>query len=111
MDERLLKYIRKYHDWEIPGKKEAMLYYCAAYLPLNENWPEFDKVKELKENFTSEELIEKYLSWENKFESLAEDFFNKYKDQGKFNLCSACGSAARSPTFQRCEVCGHTWGK
>lgn len=109
MNVKIINYIRKYHSWELSGKAEAMQIFRAAYWSLNEAWPDLDEVVELKGKYTAEELIEKYKEWEENFSALAWEFYERYKDSGKFNLCSECGEIARSPTFERCELCGNTW--
>lgn len=109
MNTKVLKYIRKYYSDEIPGKAEAMQVYRAAYWPLNENWPDLEEVRKLKDKYTSDELIDLYTKWEKGFEDLAQVFYGKFKNTDKFNFCARCKEIARSPTFERCEECGNTW--
>jgi len=109
MNTKIIEYIRKYYSWEIPGKTEAMQVFRAAYWPLNEKWPDLEVVAELKNKFSTDELIHKYSLWKDGFNSLAQTFYEEFKDTDKFNFCPSCGQIARSPTFERCEDCGCTW--
>jgi hypothetical protein len=86
-----------------------MQFFRAAYWPLNDKWPDLDVVAELKKNYSSDQLVQKYELWEGDFESLAQAFHAEFKDTEKFNFCPSCGEVARSPTFERCEECGCTW--
>lgn len=108
MDKRTLDYIRKYHSFELPGKKKAMQLYRAAFFPLNRAWPDVSEVERLKDAYTQNELSEMYSEWERSFPQLAEEFFEKNRNSGKFNICPKCSEIALSPGFKRCEACGET---
>ena len=109
MNKKLLEYIRKYYAWDIPGKASAMQLFRAAYFPLNEKWPDFEEIRRLQNTYSSEELSARYFEWEEKFESLAQAFYDENRNTKKFNFCPACNEIARSPTFERCDSCDSTW--